>query len=295
MLTTLVKKSIYSVYSSKSLQAFDLNLGYIFHTEWLYHTATFDQLLAFCKNYTSLTRAKVICTIMTGVNPLVQAGMKKENCSAELFLERVNKLAQVATIGYHGHFWTNTHRFTEAAFAIHSNTFEPKLLQPQLEADLNWFQQNKIEHNGIYAAGWWFTNRYLLEQLLQANFTVDYSFSKAPYFYNAFSMKLMQENNIKTGEAFFVRPKESSKRMLCIQNLIGAHDSPFVLDFDRNLKKILDSKNVYGVLNAHDYDRSFTYTLNCIEHLLKDANAKFFGHTELVEFASMAHVKEILI
>ena len=261
----------------------------------MYHQETFDGLLQFCKDYTSLTNAKVICTVMTGVNPLVASGMKKENCSAEIFIERIQLLSHYATLGYHGHYWLDVSKFNQNEYALHTTTFETQKFLAQFERDLEWFEKHAIPHHGIYAGGWWFMNKFLIEKLMATNFNTDYSFSKAPYFYNAFSANLMIENGIKTGESFSLVSNNSSKTMLCIQNLIGAHNTSFPLDFDRNLKKILDSPNVVGVINAHDYDRNFYNTLRCIEHLLTDSKAKFFSHKDLIELAKSKGLKEILI
>ena len=285
MFKNALKKALYTFYPKNSLSAYNLQLGYIFHTEWIYHQQTFEGLIRFCKQYFELTKAQPICTIMTAVNPLVAHGMKKENCSSGVFIERVHELSQYATIGYHGHFWTNAKNFSQAEYAIHSTTFETKTFLQQFENDLEWFEKSNINHNGVYAGGWWFMNEFLLEQLLKNNFTTDYSFSKAPYFYNAFSRDVMNKNNVHTGESFYLKLENESQKMLCIQNLIGAHDTSFVYDFDRNLKKILEVKNVTGVINAHDYDRNFNLTLHCIEHLMNDANALFYSHDELRKVA----------
>jgi hypothetical protein len=295
MLSVLIKKALYSVYPAHSLSVYKLDLGYIFHTECIYHEPTFNGLLDFCKKYSKLTGARAICTIMTGVNAMVKSGMEKNNCSEELFLERVIRLSQVSTIGYHGHFWSDTSKFKEDVFALHSTTAIESKLQHQLEQDLEWFEKNSISHNGIYAGGWWFQNEFLIQKLIEANFNADYSFSKAPYFYNAFSKNLMVTHGIKTGEAFYLKPKASANKILCIQNLIGAHHTPFPLDFDRNLKKILDSPKIIGVVNAHDYDRNFETTMSCLEHLLKDSSAKFFSSHELIQKAKDAELKEIAI
>lgn len=294
MLTNLVKQSIYSLYPKNSLQKYKLDLGYIFHTEWIYHQKTVEALLQFCENYKALTGKKVICTIMTAVNPLVTAGMKRENCSAASFIDRVKRLSELATLGYHGHFWLDDMKFQEAAYALHSTTFVAEKFLPQFERDLNWFEKNNIIHNGIYAGGWWFFNAFLAKKLMEHKFTSDYSFSKAPYFFNAYSMELMNSNKIKTGESLILKTAEG-QQLLCIQNLIGAHDTPFPLDFDRNLKKILDAETCLGVINAHDYDRSFTTTLKCIEHLLKEAKANFHNQDELVKLAHERNPKTVLI
>ncbi len=295
MVTTWAKGILYSFYPKSSLAPLNLHLGYIFHTEWIYHRATFTGLLDFCKQYTQLTGARAICTIMTGENPKVRAGMKQENCSMEEFVQRVQQLSELATIGYHGHFWNDESKSNQDIFAIHTSTFVSRKLQEQFEKDLNWFQKHAVSHHGIYAGGWWFMNQYLAQKLLENSFQVDYSSSQAPYFYNAFSMNLMVQNSISAGESYVLKQRQTNKKLLCIQNLIGAHNSVFPLDFDRNLKNLDLAKNPIGVINAHDYDQSFTTTLKCIAHLIEDAKVTFCSHEKLVASQLELPLKEIPI
>jgi hypothetical protein len=295
MVTEIVKRAMYALYPKTSLQKYQLQLSYVFHTEWIYHKNTFEGLLAFCKAYTNLTNAKAICTIMTGANVRVMAGMKKENCSNEEFVSRVHQLAQVATIGYHGHFWTSVEKMEQDVYALHSTDFIPESFSEQFDKDLAWFEKNSITHHGIYAGGWWFMNEFIAKKLMENNFKVDMSSSQAPYFYNAFSMNLMIQNKIACGESFYLKDKELNKKLLCIQNLIGAHGSKFPLDFDRNLKKLDLRKHTTGLINSHDYDQIFSTTLNCIKHLLTDASAKFHSYNELIALQEQEVLKEIFI
>ena len=105
----------------------------------------------------------------------------------------------------------------------------------------------------------------------------------------------MSENRIHGGEPFRIYSGEKKKSVLSIQNFIGAHTSPFVLDFDRNMKKLdlQESEVNIGVINSHDYDLHPAYTLKCIEHLLKDSGAEFFSYDDLKRQAELKAVKEI--
>ena len=62
--------------SAADLPPGQIRLGYIFHTEQIYDQNLFTQLLEFCESYRKITGKPPICTLMSGVNPLVVEGMK---------------------------------------------------------------------------------------------------------------------------------------------------------------------------------------------------------------------------
>ena len=57
MIKNELKKALYTFYPKNSLSAYNLQLGYIFHTELIYHQQTFAELIRFCKQYFELTKA----------------------------------------------------------------------------------------------------------------------------------------------------------------------------------------------------------------------------------------------
>ncbi|KAA9327389.1 hypothetical protein [Adhaeribacter soli] len=277
----LIKKSIYSFYPKDSLKPYKLKLGYIFHTEQIYDDTYFSWLLEFCSTYYEITGARAICAIIPPTNYLLAQSLKEAGFSESNFVSRLRDIEKVATLGYHGHFYNS--KTPKAEFAIHCNSFQLKPLIEQVEADLNWFRKHNIDHNGIYSGGWWFMNAFLADMLITNGFRFDYTFSRAPYFFNLFSDQIMSENQVRIGESFYL---ESGKgKMLCIQNFIGAHATPYVEDFDRNLKNLFSPENEnglnVGVINSHDYDLDLKNTLKCIRHLVTDAGAEFFSHDGL--------------
>src|SRR5690606_35241076 len=115
-------------------------------------------------------------------------------------------------------------------------------LENQIINDLNWFSKHELNHNGLYAAGWWFVNKELIYILIKNGFTFDFSFSRHIHFINQFSLKLMNENNIQAGDPFQIFAPEIGA-LTEIQNLIGAPSTPFIQDFNRHLLKIIKNKN----------------------------------------------------
>jgi hypothetical protein len=269
----LSKKLIYTFYKPK-LPETRLHLGYIFHTEQIFDQRLFAQLLELCESYRRITGKKAICTLMSGVNPLVVEGMKAHAVSPSLYVERARQLGAVSTLGYHGHFWSDLRRLHEPSSQIKGlRPLEPALTT-QFKNDLHWFKTNGLDHNGIYSGGWWFMSEQVHELLIQTGFVLDFTFSKAPCFRNPYSQQIMQTHQIRAGEICQVE-----KRLFCVQNFIGCHTTPFVEDFYRNMRKLLTRDGqfespTYGVVNSHDYDLDLKNTLMCIETLKKDSPKK---------------------
>lgn len=287
----ILKKTYYRFTKKDQLKSYNIKLSYIFHTEKIYDDDLFDQLMRFCKSYFEFTNVKPICAIIPPTNALLKKEMMVNNFSEEEFINRVNKLSNFADIGYHGHFYLNN---KPTYFnAIHCNSYKKSDLTEQFINDINWFDKNKISHNNIYSAGWWFMNQDLIALLVKHGFQFDFSFSKSPYFYNQFSNKILNLNKIKFGENFEVQIAKN-KKITCIQNLIGFHSSKFPEDFDRNIMKLIDSKNnIIGVVNSHDYDLSYENTLNCIKYQIKFNKVKFCSYQDLLSENNIKLIKLI--
>ena len=283
-----VKWSYYQLTSPDLYKTRDLELAYIFHTENIFDADIFYRLIHFCKRYQELTGQRPICAVMPAINLRVRKGMIKSGVTQEEYVARVKALSQYATIGYHGHFWFSPQAFDRPEAEIRCNNFNRRALLEQLEADLMWFRSNGIEHNGIYAAGWWVMNAAIQKILMDHDFKYDFSFSQSIWFRNQYSYAFMREHQIRAGESFIILSEASSgdsQRLYCVQNLIGCHDTPFVEDFERNLKKLLGDSGdtACGVINAHDFDLDFANTVRCLEHLTRQKRVKFHGFESLSE------------
>ena len=272
----LSKKLIYTFYRPK-LPETRLHLGYIFHTEKIFDQKLFSKLLQFCESYQRITGKKPICTLMSGVNPLVLEGMKAHAVSPALYVERARQLSRVSTLGYHGHFWSDLRNLEEPSSQIKGRRPSEPALAIQFENDLHWFKSNGLDHNGIYSGGWWFMSEQVHELLIKSGFVLDFTFSHAPYFRNPYSHQIMQTHQIRAGEVCRVE-----NQLFCIQNFIGCHTTPFVEDFYRNMRKLLTNDGQtkspsYGVVNSHDYDLDLENTLMCIESLRANSSVEFWG------------------
>jgi hypothetical protein len=286
-----IKKILYKLNSSSVLKRMNLDLTYIFHTEKIYDKALFEQLILFCQQYTNITNKRVICTIIPPTNLLLKEKIKKLRFTNEEFVQRIRKLEKHADLGYHGHFYTaNNPTYINA---IHFNSFNKTEFLTQFNNDLNWFKQNNINHNNVYAGGWWFSNKTLIDELIKNKFEFDFTFSRSKYFYSEYCEKLMTKNGIKSGEVFNVENNEGQK-ITIIQNFIGMHTTPFYQDFIRNMKKLKFDLNFnphVGVVNSHDYDLDMENTIKCIENIKKDIN--FISFHELKSKANSINIKLI--
>jgi hypothetical protein len=298
MIKDLLKKLLYATANFRLDEEIIVNLGYCFHTEHIYNKKTFETLISFCKLYFQITNSKPVCTVMTPPNPRVMKGMKEHHCSNEIYVERVTQLSTYAHIGFHGHFWGDPQQFHNSKFDIKGNNknYELFSLREQFQSQVNWFRENNLDHNQTYAAGWWFINNDILKLLSEEGIRFDYSFSKSIHFRNPYSFELMQKNNIKCGEPFNTI-HHAHHKILHIQNFIGCHTSPYFEDFVRNFNKITDADyfNLYGVVNSHDYDLQYDYTVSCIEKLAALKNIRFQSHKEMTEAAAIKTTKEIQV
>ncbi len=291
-----LKKILYTVRPYSLPEVFNFKIGYNFHTEMVYDDAIYAKLLSFCGQYLQITGKQAICTLMTGNSPKVAAGMKAFKCPDQKLSDRYHELSTVATLGYHGHFYLNPLHWQRYETEIRSNNFSKANLKEQFDNDLGWLKNYGINHNGLYAGGWWFMNQHLLALLIDAGFKFDFSFSKSVYFRNQFSHQLMVRNYIKTGQNFEIQIPGKGK-IVEIQNLIGAPSSPLFPDYTRNLLKILDKEqtNVTGVVNSHDYDLNQANTLKLFERFSKMKQISFFDAEDLLTNSFNANNKVVQI
>lgn len=271
------KKLIYSI-QDPALPEVEMNFAYIFHVESIFSETVYKNFYSFLQSYSSMTGQKCLLTLMSGANPRVRQGIQRES-DETTFLGRIERLAEIADLGFHGHYYFDEPSFSNPLSQMKGVNFHFPSIVGQVQNELDWFSKNGIKIGPYYSAGWWFQSVKLLDHLCDLGFTMDASFSLAPWFRNNNSFQLLSKNQIKAGEIFLVREK-----MLCVQNLIGCHNTPFPQDFVRNAKKVFDDfgipPKVHSFIHSHDYDLCARYTLDTIEHLMKKGvnfvSAEFF-------------------
>jgi len=257
-----------------------LRLGYVFHTECIYDDTYFKVLLKFCEDYFQLTQNRPICTLMSPRAVRVAQQLKIRGIKERDYTERARLLSGVSTIGYHGHFWMDPNQLGGPENEMRGDRFSISALNEQISRDLDWFKKSDVDHHGIYSAGWWVMRQEIMESLIINGFSLDFSFSKSPWFKNKFSMELMEKNKIRSGEPFFT--EGSTGRTLCVQDFLGCHTTPFPQDFIRNINlQFSKDEELYssptGVVHSHDYDLSPLNTLRCLQWLKTRCDVTFLS------------------
>lgn len=290
---TLAKRGYYGLHSPRLTHA-SYALGYVFHTERVYDDALFEQLMRFCRRYRELTGARAMCALISPANPCQRA--QAERIGQHRYAARFRQLAEVADLGYHGHYWYRGEpvvgrpgdRWFELSLGqvdefsgMRHQEFHGPSFRAQIEEDLRWFEDHDIALEPFYCAGWWVLHEIILEELARRGFQTDFSFSRSPWFRNIFSHALMGEHSIEAGQPFRLRISQGP--IGCVQNLIGCHSSPLIEDFVRNLNELTRERQgeVLGVLNSHDYDLDFENTLRCLRALTEQDRVRFLGYEAL--------------
>jgi hypothetical protein len=277
-----ILKPIYYQFNPQSLSA-DLNLKviYVFHVEQIYNRAIFADLISFCKSFAALTGKKPVGALMTVNNPFVAQGRASHNVDEAEYLDRARQLAEVTTLGYHGHFLIDPEHPDAPSSQMKGTQFDAAAFETQFKSDLKWFVDHALDHHHLYSAGWWFMNQTVLSNLIQSGFKNDFSFSYNSYFHNPYSLNYLKSNHIPVGRSFQVTQGDQTLR--CTQTLMDCHRSPFFDDFVRNLNHVVRGQTgpLIGALYSHDYDLHATNTLKCIEKLQKLKQIQFLDFDEV--------------
>ena len=282
-------KAVYYAVKSEPLQpGMRLRLGYVFHTEAIQDPKYWPLLARFCGEYKSVTGAEPICTIMTPENARIKTQMQDLGVTNEEYVARVRELETMAIIGHHGHYYLDPADYTAAEGEIRGDNYSRQHLTDQFRNDLRWFLNNGIDHNGLYAAGWWFMHPDLLTLLIEEDYRVDFSFTYSPVFGHPWSKRVMREGGIRFGESF--RLSNASGSMTMVQDLIGCHNTPFVQDFSRHMNRLFDPEwpEVTGVVNTHDFnlDRNYEFTFKVLRFLATQPSVSFWGRDDLDEMVA---------
>ena len=196
-------KTIYYALKSEQLHpSMSLKMGYVFHTEAIQDSTTWTLLKAFCREYRDLTGVEPVCTIMTPMNARIAREMSEAGVSHDEYLSRVQELETLAILGHHGHYYRDPADYGNESGEIRGDNYAAEPVARQFLEDLSWFRENGIDHNGLYAGGWWFTHADLTELLVGQGYCVDFSFTHSPVFGHAWSRSLLREGGIRFGEPF---------------------------------------------------------------------------------------------
>jgi hypothetical protein len=145
-----------------------LHLNTCFHTEQLDDDRVFATLLAWCQDFRRITGVGAWLCVMTPRNPAIRERIAKAGFPAERYGERVLRLAEVAEIGYHGHF------YTPEGEPLAGGRFAIDRARPQVGEEMAWLQDLGLQPR-IYSGGWWVVNPELLQVLAEEGIQLDCS------------------------------------------------------------------------------------------------------------------------
>ena len=277
-------KSVYYALKPEELHpGMRLRMGYIFHTEAIHDPTYWPMLRRFCREYKLVTEVEPICAIMTPENARIAKQMHSLGLTHDEYAARVRELETMAIIGHHGHYYKDPVAHTAEESEIRGDNYSREPLVEQFYSDLNWFREQGIDHNGLYAGGWWFMHPDLVALLIKENYRVDFTFTYSPVFGHAWSKSVMQRGGVRFGEPFRLATDGGS--IAVIPNLIGCHNTPFVQDFHRHMNALFDPEwpEVTGVVNTHDFnlDTNYEYTFKVLRFLASQPNVEFWGREKL--------------
>lgn len=287
-MNAFIKKLYYTLVKPDLNQGYTLSLGFIFHTEKIYDEVVFNRLLTFCKEYHSITGKRALCTIMPPVSFRVKDEMQQRGVLEEKFIDNLKTLQSVADLGFHGHFWRTIQKsFEEKNNQIRNSTYEPadeETIKQQFQDQINWFRSANGIHAKSYAAGWWFTNRAIMQLQALHGIVYDFSLAKMKWTSGDWGKKLMQENQIAFGEPFVLETVEG--KINCVQTIMGTPNTKFPQDFVRIINTLLDSENraPIGMITTHDYDLvgdNLQYAIAQIRYLKTKKGIQFFSIEDL--------------
>jgi hypothetical protein len=216
---------------------------------------------------------------MTPENYLIAQEMADVKCNELEYIDRVNFLSEYATIGYHGHFYSNS-----GLKEINKGVINDLAVSVQFDKEVEWLERHFPSYKKIYSAGWWYMSDIVIRKLNEYSFEYDFSFSYSPYFGCDYSKNIMSKHRVKFGEAFTINNNPTRY----IQNFIGCHDSKYPQDFIRRFNNLKaqspnNTNMIEGVINNHDFNLANgndLYTLKCIERIVSDSKCKIIKYSD---------------
>jgi len=142
-----------------------------FHCESIAVASVFEPFLEFVTWLAHQTDSRPTACVTTPLCPKSQTQMREHGVTEEQYVDRVAQLAEVADIGYHGHFYVpGQPELTRMA----SDTFDEEVASEQMEQELAWLRGR---HEGVtaYCGGWWAMNEAIARLLDEHGMEVDCS------------------------------------------------------------------------------------------------------------------------
>ncbi len=224
-----------------------VRLCFVFHVERVHDRSTFDALVTFADEFVRRSGTRIVACVMTPECPSIRREMERAGVGEAEFADRLGRLSERATIGYHGHFY----RDRDPDRPIHHAAFDAGSLRAQLDRECEWLAAHG-HRPWIYTGGWWFLHPDTVRTLGARGFRLDFSIRHEEP--DCFGGRFFEAGRAPSQGAPFRHAEGGT--LLGVQSLAGPIDPPF-WTVRRHLAPVLsriERQPAWGALHAHDYD-----------------------------------------
>lgn len=181
-----------------------LHLTVVFHTEKIAHAAVFEPFLEFVAWLNRETQSRPTACVTTPHCPEAAEMMAAHGVSEREYAARLMRLADLADIGYHGHFYTRSGRGLEP---MSPDAFDETAVAGQMDRELAWLRKHCREVD-TYCAGWWLLNEAIARLLDERGIGIDSSLRRGHP--NTFGSRYLTDDDMPPrGEPFLLPPSRS--------------------------------------------------------------------------------------
>lgn len=150
----------------------------VLHIERLYQDASYQQALAFARDYHALTGERALYTVITPASRQLRAELASAGFDDARYAQRITALAEHCDIGVHGHFLRES---GAGYYPIHAYWNETSVVRDQLVAECEWLESRGLMRRRVYSAGWWYMDSMIMDALTELGFQFDFSCSTVGY------------------------------------------------------------------------------------------------------------------
>ena len=281
-----------------------VRVNFVFHTERVAETPSFERLLAFVSAFHRATGARPTLCLLTPECPKVKAQMERTGIDADAFTERLARLFEHAEPGYHGHFYevTEDETFARSAFRRHfrkegatpgpSRDGRPTWLIPvshlnphpdlvcaQMDRELAWLERAGIRPR-VYVAGWWHMDAEVARMIEARGFRIDCSIRRLHA--NTFGAHYLRDDAIPPrGEPFLLPPTRS---VVEVQSIFYPVDHPYRMrEAYAAIAEHLPERPLYVALPSHEGEL-FTHEHAFWDHVRRISSSRAFAWRDVSAF-----------
>jgi len=237
-----------------------LHVTFAFHVECIADARVFELFLGFIRWLRAETQCAPLACVMTPRCPVIAAQMTGLGVSEGEYESRVGQLAEVAELGYHGHFYVRhpspgaaqercTHLLGDGSgqpdwelmcqnslSPMSQEAFDESVVSEQMAEELDWL---RARHENIvtYVAGWWMLNEGVVRLLEQHGIEADCSIRR--HHPNTFGGSYLSDDDILPGGEPSVPPRGEPFILPPSQGIVEIQSGFYPVDHPRRTKELL--------------------------------------------------------